>query len=124
MRHGKAVPGLLLVIMLSTCGFCLADQVVVNFTGSYSFSFGDFNDLGDITGSLSYDTAAASMPGGAVHYTSYPALSFTWTTSNGFTIESSSTYIQVGNDVPVYNGVLDSSGSMGILQVHMRRGLR
>lgn len=102
MKREVIVRAILLMMLLSAGGFCLAGEVTVDFAGTYSF-FGS-SDIADllgsgVTGSFRYDPAAAPLSADA-HPTSYPAIGFTFTTSNGyaFSSDAAAPYIEVEND--------------------------
>lgn len=103
MKREIIFRGILLMILISISGFCLAGEVVVNFSGTLSpFNSGaDIVTLlgGSVTGSFRYDTNATPLSADT-HPTSYPAIGFTFTTSNGFTFSSDAVapYIEVEND--------------------------
>lgn len=102
MKRKIIFRGILLMILLSIGGFCLAGQVVVDFAGSGVMNSGAdiLTLLGNgVTGSFRYDTGAAPLST-ETHPTSYPAISITFTTSNGFTFSSDAAapYIQVTDD--------------------------
>lgn len=111
MKREIIFRGILLMILLSIGGFCLAGEVVVDFAGTYGgFGSSEIAALlgNDVTGSFRYNPDAEPLSS-VTHPTSYPATSFTFATSNGFTFSSdqAAPYIEVGNNVPDFFGDVD-----------------